>query len=223
MGVRMKMLAVLAVTLSAVVSTGCEDPKQKIAMLEDENSGLYADLEALRAQMDTVQQQRDRCQNDLLATQQASRNLQAQLAAKPRPVDLPGNWQAVPGGAMIAIPGNVLFSSGKVTLKKASKNVLSKIASEIKASFAGKDVYVFGHTDTDPIKKSKWQDNRQLSTERSLAVVRYLQSQGLSPTNLVACGWGEHRPVAANKSRGGKSRNRRVEIFAVDPAIVAAK
>ena len=116
-----------------------------------------------------------------------------------------------------------MFKSGKVTLRRESKNVLSKIASEITGSFAGKDVYVFGHTDTDPIKKSKWKDNRQLSTERSLAVVRYLQTQSVSPKSLVACGCGEHRPMTSNSSSSGRSKNRRVEIFAVDPTLVAAR
>ncbi len=124
---------------------------------------------------------------------------------------------------MIAIPGSVLFKSGKVTLRRESKNVLSKIASEITGNFAGKDVYVFGHTDTDPIKKSKWKDNRQLSTERALAVVRYLQTLSVSPKSLVACGCGEHRPVTSNNSSSGRSKNRRVEIFAVDPTLVAAR
>ena len=124
---------------------------------------------------------------------------------------------------MIAIPGSVLFKSGKVTLRRESKNVLSKIASEITGNFAGKDIYVFGHTDTDPIKKSKWKDNRQLSTERSLAVVRYLQTQSVSPKSLVACGCGEHRPMTSNSSSSGRSKNRRVEIFAVDPTLVAAR
>ena len=95
---------------------------------------------------------------------------------------------SVPGGAMIAIPGSVLFSSGKVTLRRDSKSIMSRIASEIQSNFSGKDIYVFGHTDTDPIKKSKWQDNRQLSSERALAVVRHLQSRGVSPSSLVACG-----------------------------------
>ena len=206
-----------------LTATGCEDPKQRIAMLEEDNRGLYAELEMLRTEMDSAKQQRDLCETDLLTLQQNNTDLRGRLAGIPRQIDMPGQWQAVPGGAMIAIPGNVLFNSGKVTLRRDSKNIMSRIASEIQSNFAGKDIYVFGHTDTDPIKKSKWQDNRQLSSERALAVVRHLQSRGVSPSSLVACGCGEHRPVTSNKSRSGKSKNRRVEIFAVDPAMVASR
>ena len=206
-----------------LTATGCEDPKQRIAMLEEDNRGLYAELEMLRTEMDSAKQQRDRCETDLLTLQQNNTDLRGRLAGIPRQIDMPGQWQAVPGGAMIAIPGNVLFNSGKVTLRRDSKNIMSRIASEIQSNFAGKDIYVFGHTDTDPIKKSKWQDNRQLSSERALAVVRHLQSRGVSPSSLVACGCGEQRPVTSNKSKSGKSKNRRVEIFAVDPAMVASR
>lgn len=219
-----RMLGGFGCLTAILMFSGCgEDPKAKIALLEEENHTLYADLESLRGNLDTLTQQRDRCRSDLMLVQRANGDLQGRLAAVPPPVDLPGQWKAVPGGAMIALPGNVLFPSGKAVLKRNSKGVLGRIASEIKGSFGGKDIYVFGHTDKDPIKKSKWQDNRQLSGERALAVVRYLQSQGLSPASVVACGWGEYRPIASNKTSTGKSKNRRVEIYAVDPAIVAAR
>ena len=223
MGSNGRIMGVAAATFMLLLATGCEDPKQKIAMLEDQNGRLYTDMETLRAELDGVKRQRDRCQNDLLSASQANSDLQGRLASRPRAVDLPSQWQAVPGGAMVAIPGSVLFASGKAVLKRDSRSVLSRIGSDIKGSFAGKDIYVFGHTDTDPIKKSKWQDNRQLSSERALAVVRYLQSKGISPSKLVSCGWGEHRPVGSNASRGGKNKNRRVEIFAVDPTLVASR
>ncbi len=222
MGRRKSMVWACLGLCGLLTATGCGD-KEQIAMLEDENRGLYANLELLRSEMDSAKQQRDRCETDLLAMQQNNNDLRTRLAGMPPQVDLPGQWQAVPGGAMIAIPGNVLFSSGKVKLKRDSKSVMSRIASEIQSNFPSKDIYVFGHTDTDPIKKSKWQDYRQLSSERALAVVRHLQSQGVSPSRLVACGCGEHRPATSNKSSSGKSKNRRVEIFAVDPAMVASR
>lgn len=215
---RLRIFTLVAIMAMGVVTTGCNGQKNKLAMLEEENKSLSDQLETLRGEMDAAKQRRDRCEEELLAARQ---QLQGQFASKT--TDLPGEWQSVPGGAMLAVPGNVLFDSGKIVLRNDSTSVLSKIASEIKSSFADKEIYVFGHTDTDPIKKSGWKDNRQLSSERSLAVVRNLQSQGLDPKKLVACAVGEHRPVASNSSKDGKARNRRVEIFAVDPAIVSAR
>ena len=123
-----------------LTATGCGD-KEQITLLEEENRGLYVDMETLRAEMDLAKQRRDRCETDLLALQQNNNDLRGRLAGIPRQVELPGQWQAVPGGAMIAIPGNVLFSSGKVTLRKDSKSIMSRIASEIQSNFSGKDIH----------------------------------------------------------------------------------
>ena len=80
---------------------------------------------------------------------------------------------------------------------------------------------MFGHTDSDPIRKSGWKDNRELSAQRALAVVRQLQTAGISGGQLVACGWGEHRPLVENSTNTAKAKNRRVEIFAVDPTLAS--
>lgn len=218
-----RMLTMLVAMVGVSWLAGCDDPQTRITMLEEKNRELYTNLENMRAQCDSAMQERDLCKQGLLSAQQLNEQMRAQLAAIPEQADMPGDWQAVPGGAMIAIEGSVLFRPGKIKLRKASQGVLHKIASEIRTHFGDKDLYVLGHTDTDPIKKSGWKDNRELSSQRALAVVRHLQSQGISASKLVACGWGEYKPVAPNKSASGKAKNRRVEIFAVDPTIVASR
>lgn len=208
----------VSLALAALTLNGCDDPKQRIAALEGEKRSMSAELERLRQQAQASGRELDSCRAHLLALQNETDGLRGQLAT---PVDLPGEWQPVNGGAMVAIEGSVLFPAGRAELKTSSGNVLEKLASEIKSNFPGKDIYVFGHTDSDPIKKSGWKDNRELSTQRALAVVRQLQVLGLGAQQLAACGWGEHRPVAPNSSQDGKARNRRVEIFAVDPALAS--
>jgi len=128
----------------------------------------------------------------------------------------PAGWTAVPGGGMIAIEENILFPPGKIALRDEAKKTLDAIVSTLEGEYSGKDIMVFGHTDDRPIKKSGWDDNWQLSTERSLAVVRYLAEHGVNAERLVAAGCGEHRPRAANTSEPNRLSNRRVEIFAID-------
>ncbi len=67
---------------------------------------------------------------------------------------------------------------------------------------------------TDPINKTKdlWKDNWDLSAQRALAVVRYLQGHGISDKLIRAVGCGEARPVDTNTTTAGKAKNRRVEI-----------
>jgi chemotaxis protein MotB len=111
-----------------------------------------------------------------------------------------------PGVITIKVPGDVLFEAGKIDLKSSSKTTLEKIANVLKKDYAGKTIRVEGYTDTDPISKSKWTDNLDLSLERAAAVHRFLQSKGLPGNRMYAAGFGEFRP------RSSKATSRRVEI-----------
>ena len=74
-----------------------------------------------------------------------------------------------------------------------------------------------GHTDSDPIRKSAWRDNLELSEARARAVASFMVGRGGLPRDHVeSVGYGERRPVAANTTREGKARNRRVEIVLLD-------
>ena len=109
------------------------------------------------------------------------------------------------------LPNTILFASGKAVLKRGMPE-LDHVVSVLKSNYPSRKVDVVGHTDTDPIKKSGWKDNWELSAERALAVTRYLVKQGV-PSRLVrACGAGSARPVAANSGAASKAKNRRVEI-----------
>ena len=84
-----------------------------------------------------------------------------------------------------------------------------QIAGVIKPQYASNVIRVVGHTDTDPIKKSKWEDNLQLSMERSASVHRYLQTRGIRPQLMEAVGNGQWHPKQT------KATSRRVEIVVV--------
>ena len=72
----------------------------------------------------------------------------------------------------VVIEGDVLFDSGKSTLKVASKRSLDRIVTIIKESHAGRSLDVVGFTDTDPIKatKDRFATNYHLGFERAYAV-----------------------------------------------------
>lgn len=195
---------------------GCADPKDAtIADLQQQNALLNDRLSA------SEMAKGDAIRNGEAARQRAVELEQALQAAQSARNVAPasGGWDAVPGGAKLEIAGNLLFDSGKNELKPDARRILDRVVSDIRQSYSDKDIFVFGHTDTEPIKKSGWKDNYELSTERALAVVRYLQSKGISGNRLVAAGCGEHRPESANRSNAAKAKNRRVEVFAVSPSL----
>jgi len=211
-----KSLAVLSL-VALPLAAGCNDTKGKIAMLEESNQSLLNDLQAARAELARCRDANAACGGELaLARGELDR-----LRAAP-PASVPEGWTAVPGGAMIAIEGSVLFDSGKVKLRSNAERTLDAIYNVLRSEYADKDVLVYGHTDDEPIKKSGWQDNYQLSSERSLAVVRWLKERGVNPGRLVACGVGEFRPRVPNSTRENKAKNRRVEIFALDAEVQTA-
>ena len=105
-------------------------------------------------------------------------------------------------------------------MRQQARRTLDTIVRTVKHEYGDRDIMVFGHTDNRPIKKSGWKDNWELSTERALAVVRYLQDQGVSTVRLVGCGCGPHRPRVENSSDANRTANRRVEILALDTQVL---
>lgn len=107
---------------------------------------------------------------------------------------------------VVEVAGDVLFDSGSATLKSSAKKTLDQIASALRSQFNGNPIRVEGHSDSDPIKKSKWPSNEHLSFERALAVERYLSSKGVSGSSMYSAGFGPDKP------RSTKAQSRRVEI-----------
>lgn len=109
----------------------------------------------------------------------------------------------------IGVNDSVTFDSGSAALKESAHRVLQNIAAVMKNQYAGHRFYIAGHTDNDPISKSKdkFRSNRHLSTERADAVCRYLVSQGVPESSVVVVGYGQYDPLS-----GSKAQNRRVEV-----------
>lgn len=114
------------------------------------------------------------------------------------------------GKMAIGVEDSVTFASGSDTLKDTANKILNKIAGVLKRDFSGCKIYVEGHTDSDPIQKTKdkFSDNRELSAKRANAVARYLINQGVPEAQIVIVGYGQFDP----RDPRVKERNRRVEI-----------
>jgi chemotaxis protein MotB len=69
-----------------------------------------------------------------------------------------------------------------------------------------------GHTDKRPISNVRFPSNWELSAGRAISVANYLISQGVSPSRLVAAGFGEFTPIDAGESEEAYRRNRRIEF-----------
>jgi chemotaxis protein MotB len=194
------------VCLGLLLLLGCNDPKKQIAQLEEEKA-------ALGDQLMEAAQDRDAAQAKAAELEQKNANLEASLAqakqAPPAQPPAPAPMLEYVG----AISAVDLGRANKPELSAKAKAQLNILAGTISAEHVDKHVYVMGHTDSDPIKRTKWKDNLELSSQRAMAVVRYLVSRGISQAQLLASGAGQTLPLVANNNKANKAKNRRVEIY----------
>ena len=103
------------------------------------------------------------------------------------------------------VTNNILFETGKATLKPESMAEIQKVADYMKKNPTAR-FEVQGHTDNQGSDKI----NDPLSQQRAEAVVKALEGMGCDPFNMRAVGKGSHEPVADNKTEDGRAKNRRV-------------
>jgi chemotaxis protein MotB len=117
---------------------------------------------------------------------------------------------------------DVLFESGNAKLRPEALTALGEFAN-IFQDASGKSlmIAVVGHTDVTPIKRpetaARYESNWDLSTDRSNAVVKYLQQSGIEPNRMVSVGYGPYQPLANGRSPDTLARNRRVEVYVLAP------
>ncbi|HEY1690559.1 MAG TPA: OmpA family protein [Polyangiaceae bacterium] len=119
---------------------------------------------------------------------------------------------------VISLPGDVLFDSGRETLKKEGKDILLKVASIIKADpqLVARDYEVGGDTDNQPLAHGPFKDNWGLSLMRAREVLVFLVDPaegGLPISHWSAAGFGDTDPVADNSTPEGRQKNRRCELI----------
>ncbi len=173
-------------------------------------AGRPSDVKRIRelsAEMDRLKQQK-------MAEAQQLRDAQALLEQRLQKeiADKQVKMEMAERGLVLTFVAEVLFDSGKASIRPEAKETLAKVASVIREKVADREVGIEGHTDDRPIKASGWKSNWELSTTRATSVLHLLEENGVNPRRLVATGYGEYRPVISNEDSGGRQQNRRVEI-----------
>jgi len=215
---KMKVTAMILASLGALLFSGCTAKyQQRILDLNDRCGRLQGELtrkerenQELGAQLQRMRAERD----------EAELKLGKALERKEKNpfVDMEPSEAFVVDGKLV-LPDKVTFRSGSRTLTAAGKKILDSLAKVLKARHGGRRVFVMGHTDTDPIKKTKdkYRSNRHLSAERADAVAAQLVRRGVPEKSIVIIGYGYTSPAATNKTAAGRARNRRVEIMIGQP------
>ena len=119
---------------------------------------------------------------------------------------------------LIVNMSDVLFDTGKYTLKPGTQVSLAKV-SGILQSYPGLKLQVEGYTDSTGTPEF----NQKLSENRADAVRDFLVSMGVAQGNIVATGYGQNHPVAENNTVAGRAQNRRVQLVVSGDAIGVEK
>ena len=115
-----------------------------------------------------------------------------------------------PVSEKVTFAADAFYDSGKSVLKPEGKAKLDDLVSKMSAINL-EVIIAVGHTDSDGADAA----NQKLSVARAESVKAYLTSKGIEKNRVYTEGKGEKQPVADNKTKEGKQKNRRVEIEVV--------
>lgn len=197
--------------------------------LAAENKGLKADLAQLNnlhvaseAEVARITAEKNQLEAELDKVRQDYAARTAELEEMSKKLSEQGFDVSVRAGmVVITMPQKVLYGSGSATISTGGKDRLRKIAEALNGDFKTFSVEIQGHTDTDPIVKTKdkYKSNWELSYARAQTVAYYLMTSGkVDPKRVHVSAYGEYHPVASNATSSGKATNRRVEILVIRPA-----
>jgi OOP family OmpA-OmpF porin len=130
--------------------------------------------------------------------------------AAPAPAPAPKPVPPPPAATKVTYAADAFFDFDKAVLKPEGKAKLDDLIGKVKG-ISLEVIIAVGHTDSvgaDPY-------NQKLSVKRSEAVKAYLVSKGIEKNRVYTEGKGKKQPVADNKTKEGRAKNRRVEIEVV--------
>jgi chemotaxis protein MotB len=121
-------------------------------------------------------------------------------------------------GDRFIFPSEIFFESGSDIIQEAGKEKLYDIAvslKEISEKIPKKIDWILridGHTDKIPINNERFKSNWHLSSSRAINIVKFFIEEGISPSRLVAAGFGEYSPLLLDDNEQAYQKNRRIEI-----------
>lgn len=208
---RMKLFAMLG---AVVLLSGCTaDLTEQNALLAEENENLRAQLSSRNGALTDAQQDLRERQSQIaqlrrdLNEAERSRGPSRALTGFENIAGVSATFSN--GEITVTVQSDVLFDSGKTSLKSTAKQSLQAVASVLNSSYNGRPVRIEGYTDTDPIRKSGHKSNHHLGFDRAYAVRKFLIAKNVDGKRISLASFGPDRPL------GSKANSRRVEIVVV--------
>lgn len=183
---------------TGVDSVGCDKDEDRDGVADDRDQCPLTPKEApvdttgcpMDTDRDSVPDYKDKCPNSL-------------RGVKVDKVGCPVNKKE----DLDKLKTGINFKSGSTILTKSSYKTLNDIVS-LMTKFADVNLEIQGHTDN--VGDDEYNEN--LSQGRAQSAVDYLIRKGITVDRLRAVGYGPRKPIADNKTKKGRAKNRRVEL-----------
>jgi len=172
-----------------------------------------ASASALSAAQADAEQSRLAVQQAQLSAQQAETDKAAMRARLSEQLNSILQTRDSARGLIVSM-SDVLFDTGKYSLKPGAREKLAKVAG-ILLAYPGLNIQVGGYTDNVGGDEM----NQKLSENRAGSVRDYLVQQGVATNSVTARGFGNTLPVTTNDTSTGRQQNRRVELVVSGEAI----
>ncbi|MFC1738140.1 OmpA family protein [Planctomycetota bacterium] len=218
--------------------------RKRIAELESELKATELQLEKLKRQLNTVENQggieADALQQEIAALEEdlaSKRELIASMQQRllyggvQLPVELSTKLEDFakdkdlvtydPDRGIVKFKSDLLFETGSANVASSAVNAVKALCVILNSKEASDfDIIITGHTDDIPIAKpatrEKHPTNWHLSAHRAISILDVMSKNNLAPERMSIRGFGEYRPVAPNQpNKKGNPQNRRVEIYIV--------
>lgn len=196
------------------------------AKVAAQQQALQAQAEADRAAMEKAKADAARAQAEAEAAEARAKAAEAQHVAQASQADAAATREKLRAQlnsvlatsenarGLIVNMSDVLFDTGKYTIKPSTQVSLAKVATILEL-YPGLKVQVEGYTDS--VGGDDY--NQKLSENRARAVSDFLTQNGVPSGNVSAAGYGKTHPVADNGTASGRAQNRRVNLVVSGDAI----
>lgn len=199
----------------AALLGGCDGAqKDEITLLKQETDDLRKQLADRNEALDALERERVAA---IARAEAAERGGGGGAAQAPTTFAVESGFEGISGVQAtrvgneihVAIEGDVLFDSGRTSLKDTSRRSLDRVAAVIREKYPGREIRVVGFTDTDPIRRSGFKSNYHLGFDRAFSVREYLVNKGLDGKRISLSSYGPDVPLES------KAKSRRVEVVVI--------
>ena len=222
----------LAILALAALTTGCGVSKSKHTAMTKERDDAIAKSAQLQTSLDAVTKDKAQLEADKAALDSKVKEMEATVAQQQKVVDdAKAQYESMIGqmkselsngkieieqmrdGINVNLAQDILFKSGSANLDKAGKEILTKVAEELKSGDS--EIAIIGHADNlkiGPVLAQKYPTNWELGSARASQITRLFQEAGVPAERMYAVSAADGRPRADNSTEEGRAQNRRIEI-----------